>query len=93
MAEKQTIEQKGVWFHMRGGPYDDCVFRLFPQRYPGQEKDMHGIGLDELPLHDGRYVRPHDSDPFMKMPAKPGKKRNNIPWMDWSEDLPILPLM
>lgn len=79
--EAKKKEHRGVRFALRDGPCDGDIVRLFPGPYPGIKDSC---GWDYLPHDDGRYVRPDDSNPYMKTPAKVNKGHDNIPYMQWS---------
>lgn len=81
MAEKQTPEQKGTLFLLKGGPYDEHVMRLYPQKYANAPESA-ADGWDELPAEGGKYVRPHNAQ-IPEKNVKPNKGRTNIPHMDW----------
>lgn len=82
------MEKKGVRFSMRGGPLNGNLLRLYPGPYLGMDKDER-VGWEYVPVEGGRYVRPDDSDPYMKAPAKVNKKHTNVPYMTWeSQTIP-----
>lgn len=72
LTAAQKKERNGTHFHMKDGPWDGHLIRVFKEDW----------GVFDWPEQGGMYVRPQDVDPYMQT-SVPNKKHTNVPHMVW----------